>query len=316
MTGHSHLRAVGVRIDYQAVPGRVRDWVGQVLDAPVVHAATQRGGMSPGCAARLRLADGRRAFVKAVGPELNADTTGLHRHEAMVLAALPDVSWRPRLLATYDDGDWVALVLEDVEGDHPDWRDDGQVRAVLAQVEAQAVELSPSPVDPAAVPTLPQNLAKWVEALDRDHSGPGDALPTWFQGNRGLVESHLEALSVSLHGTTLCQWDIRNDNILIRPDGSVVLIDWGISRLGPVWADTVAFALEWAETPRFDEIVSASPLLAAAGDDTATGVLLGLGGFLTVAGTWDAPPGLPTLPAFRAREGRRILEGARRRLGL
>ena len=316
MRGHSHLRAVGVRIDYDAVPERVRAWVDGVLGAPVVEAGTQRGGMSPGCAARLRLADGRRAFVKAVGLELNADTAGLHRHEAMVLAALPDVSWRPRLLATYDDGDWVALVLEDVEGDHPDWRDDGQVRAVLAQVEAQAVELSPTPVDPSAVPTLLTNLAKWAEVLDGDRSGPKCALPAWFRGNRDLVESHLEALSVSLHGTTLCQWDIRNDNILIRPDGSVVLIDWGISRLGPVWADTVVFALEWVETPRFDEIVSASPLLAAAGDDRATGVLLGLGGFLTVAGTWDAPPGLPTLPAFRAREGRRILEGARRRLGL
>lgn len=121
---------------------------------------------------------------------------------------------------------------------------------------------------------------------------------------------------MSLHGTTLCQWDIRSDNILIRPDGSVVLIDWGISRLGPVWADTVVFALEWAETPRFDQIVSASPLLAAADDDPASGLLLGKGGFLTVAGTWDAPPGLPTLPAFRSREGRRLLEGARRRLGL
>ncbi|GAA1232339.1 phosphotransferase family protein [Oryzihumus leptocrescens] len=316
MTGHSHLRAVGVRIDYDAVPARVRDWVEQELGAPVVQAVTQRGGMSPGCAVRVRLADGRRAFVKAVGLELNADTAGLHRHEAMVLAALPDVSWRPRLLATYDDGDWVALVLEDVEGVHPDWRDDGQVGAVLAQVEAQAVELSPSPVEQSAVPTLLKNLAQWAEVLDGDHSAPRDVLPAWFRDNRDLVASHLEALSVSLHGTTLCQWDIRSDNILIRPDGSVVLIDWGISRLGPVWADTVVFALEWAETPRFDQIVSASPLLAAADDDPASGLLLGKGGFLTVAGTWDAPPGLPTLPAFRSREGRRLLEGARRRLGL
>lgn len=313
MTGHSHLRAVGVRIDYDAVPRRVRHWVEQVLGAPVVEAVTQRGGMSPGCAARLRLADGRRAFVKAVGRELNADTVRLHRLEAAVLAALPVVSWRPRLLAGYDDGAWVALVLEDVEGHHPDWRDDGQVRAVLAQVEAQALELSPSPVGASVVPTLLEKLATCSAVLEGDLSGPKGALPSWFRSNRDLVERHLEALSVALHGTTLCQWDLRNDNILIRPDGSVVLIDWGISRLGPVWADIVVLAMEWAETPRFDEILSASPLLAGAGD-AATGILLGIGGFLTVAGTWDAPPGLPTLPAFRAREGRRMLEGARRRL--
>ena len=316
MRGHGHLRAVGVRIDYDDVPGRVRDWVAHTLGAPVVVAETQRGGMSPGCAARLRLADGRRAFVKAVGAELNADSGGLHRHEALVLAALPTVAWRPRLLDTFDDGEWVALLLEDVEGEHPDWRDDRQVLAVQAQLEVQAEELSPSPVEPARVPSLHKNLAKWTAALEAPATTGQGALPDWFRDSQALVASHLGALSLSLQGETLCHWDVRNDNILVRPDGGVVLVDWGISRIGPRWADTVMFALEWAESPRFDEIVTSSPLLAGVDGDPATGILLAMGGYLVVAGTWDAPPGLPTLPAFRAREGRRFLEGARRRLGL
>lgn len=313
MRGHSHLRAVGVRIDYDGVPQRVRDWVEHALGAPVAAAQTQRGGMSPGCAVRLRLADGRRAFVKAVGPELNPDTAALHRHEGAVLAGLPAVPWRPSLLGTYDDGDWVALLLEDVEGEHPDWRDDRQVRAVQAQLEAQAVELSPSPVP--ALPTLQKNVAKWLGALADPGPAGLAALPAWFRYRQALVDGHLRALATSLDGSTLCHWDVRNDNILVRPDGGVVFIDWGISRLGPVWTDVVVLALEWAETSRFDELVAASPLLAGVDGDPATGILLAMGGYLAVAGTWDAPPGLPTLPAFRAREGRRFLEGARRRLG-
>ena len=61
-------RAVGVRLPYGAVPAVVRAWVEDELGSPVVAAAEQVGGMSPGCATRLTCADGTRAFVKAVGP--------------------------------------------------------------------------------------------------------------------------------------------------------------------------------------------------------------------------------------------------------
>ena len=37
--------------------------------------------MSPGCATRLVCADGTRAFVKAVGAELNPNTPELFRRE-------------------------------------------------------------------------------------------------------------------------------------------------------------------------------------------------------------------------------------------
>ena len=72
--------------------------------------------MSPGCATRLTCADGTRAFVKAVGAELNPDTPGLFRREIGVLDHLGEHElWAP-LLASYDDGAWVALLIEDVEG--------------------------------------------------------------------------------------------------------------------------------------------------------------------------------------------------------
>ena len=81
-------RAVGVRLTYDAVPAAVRAWVEEQLGSPVVATAEQVGGMSPGCATRLTCADGTRAFVKAVGAELNPDTPGLFRREIGVLRHL------------------------------------------------------------------------------------------------------------------------------------------------------------------------------------------------------------------------------------
>ena len=85
----------------------------------VVEAITQPGGFSPGLAARLRLSDGRRVFVKAVSGAANPDTPGIHRQEARIVAALPPSAPVPRLLGVFDEAGWVALGFEDVEGRHP-----------------------------------------------------------------------------------------------------------------------------------------------------------------------------------------------------
>ena len=63
--------ATGRRVEWGAAPVWLREEVETRLGARVAGAVTQVGGFSPGVAARLRLVDGRRAFVKAVGPEPN-----------------------------------------------------------------------------------------------------------------------------------------------------------------------------------------------------------------------------------------------------
>lgn len=70
------------------------------MGAPVVSAVSQASGYSPGSADRLRLADGRRVFVKAVSAEVNPDSIAIHRREA------DDV-----LPYDLDTNDWVANPL-------------------------------------------------------------------------------------------------------------------------------------------------------------------------------------------------------------
>ncbi len=101
--------AQGARIPWEALPDSVREAVEAGLGARVLEAVTQPGGFSPGVAVRLRLDDGRRAFVKAVGSSPNPHSPEIHRREATLAAALPPETPAPRFLFAHDDGDWVAL---------------------------------------------------------------------------------------------------------------------------------------------------------------------------------------------------------------
>src|SRR5204862_5986967 len=116
--------AEGDRLASEDVPAGVRSALDERFGSPVVRADVQPGGFSPGTAVRVRLRDGRRAFVKAVGSEPNPDSPGFHRNEARVAAAMPPDAPVPRFLFAHDDGEWVALAFEDVDGRHPElpWR--------------------------------------------------------------------------------------------------------------------------------------------------------------------------------------------------
>jgi hypothetical protein len=162
MDGHRTARppvppAVGQRLGWDDTPGWLRAEVEARLGGRVVEAASQPSGFSPGLAVRLRLADGRRAFVKAVGPEPNPDTPAIHPAEARVAAALPRPAPAPRLLWWLNRRGWVALAFEDVDGTHPGlpWRT-GELGRVLDMVAAMGPALTPAP---PGIPAITDRLA-------------------------------------------------------------------------------------------------------------------------------------------------------------
>lgn len=309
-------RAAGVRRPYAAVPERVRSWVEQTLGSPVTGVAEQVGGMSPGCATRLVCADGTRAFVKAVGPELNAVTPSLFRHEAAVLTAIgEDPLWAP-LLATYDEpGGWVALLLGDVDGRHPDLSCPDDATAVLAAVDGFVDRLAGRGTG------VEERLGTLTGSIDRygsmwphlDHV-PEQLLPAWARERVGEMRQRVEPLREAASGDHVVNYDIRNDNLLLREDGSVVFVDWGMARVGAPWLDPLVARLEWAEQPAFDTLVRDSPVLDRLGDEQVTTFLYLLGAWLAYRTATD-DSGPPGLAAFRLQECRRFQEAARRRIG-
>src|SRR5215831_12914943 len=72
----------GHRLAWAELPAPVRAAIEARFGVPVVAARDQSGGFSPGLAARLRLADGQRVFVKAVNAGRNPESPGMYRREA------------------------------------------------------------------------------------------------------------------------------------------------------------------------------------------------------------------------------------------
>ena len=71
----------GHRQRWEDLPAPVRAGIEARLGAPVLDAASQAGGFSPGVACRVTLADGRRAFVKAISGTAYPRSVGLYRTE-------------------------------------------------------------------------------------------------------------------------------------------------------------------------------------------------------------------------------------------
>jgi serine/threonine protein kinase len=308
-------RAAGVRIGYPDVPERVRDWVEDRLGAPVTDAAEQVGGMSPGCATRLRAANAVRAFVKAVGPELNPMTPDLFRHEATVLGHLGGSASWARLREVYDEPDgWVALLLEDIEGGHPDLADPAHRELVLAGTGALTAELA-GRAEGLEIDTWRQGLERWAAAFEDLDALPDELLPDWLRKDAGAFDARIRDLARAADGDALVHGDIRNDNLLLSGDGRLVFVDWGMSRRGASWVDPLIVRLEWADQPLFDALVAGSPALQDLGEEPVTTFLVGIGVWLAYRSTMPPAPGLPTMNAFRRAEAARFLAGAARRLG-
>jgi aminoglycoside phosphotransferase (APT) family kinase protein len=286
----------GVRLVWTGLPDHIRSAVEARAGAAVVDARDQRGGFSPGVAARLLLDDGGRVFVKAVTPSINADTAALHRGEARTLAALPPGLPVPRLLWTYDDGDWIVLGIEDVEGQSPSlpWRRD-ELDRVVAAVTAMAVTLTPAP---DGFPGVGDDIFTGWRTLAADP--PADLGP-WEARNLGRLAA-LEATWPSYAaGETLLHFDLRSDNLILDGDGGVHVVDWAHACTGPAWAD-LAILLTEVEDPGADEILAGAP------PEGVAALWCAFAGLLSERCRRPAPPGLPTIRAFQRAYARSLID--------
>jgi hypothetical protein len=284
------------------------------MGAQVVEAVTQPQGFSPGLAARLRLANGGRVFLKAVHQSANPDTPGIHRREARVLAAMPAAAPVPRLLWTYDEKGWVALCLEDVDGRHPHepWTD-GDLRLVLDSLKQMAESLTPSPitaVEPAAA-WFVSTVNGWRVALNRGE----DRLDPWLLKNLSRLADLEARAPAAATGDTLLNCDVRADNLLIAGD-RVYFLDWPWARIGAWWIDVVGMASSIAMQggPAPEEVLH----MIGADDvepDLLEPVICSIAGYFAIRALEPPPPGIPTVRAFQAAQGRVAVAWLRQRTG-
>jgi len=287
------VTASGVRIGWADLPERVKRAVTDIVGGDVVEAVSQPGGFSPGTADRIRTADGRRAFVKAVSQAQNEHSPSLHRQEARITAALPPDAPTPTLLGAYDDGDWVALVLTDVDGRHPatPWRPD-ELAHVRTALDDLARTLTPSPIE--HVPTARDHLEEDFAGWHRLRADPPATENSWISEHLDDLCRHAEHGLTALAGNTLAHTDIRADNLLIDAHGTVTVVDWPWACRGPAWLDTLLLLVNV-------RLYGGHADLTTIDADRADliGVLAGFGGFFADAARQPPPLGLPSLRAFQ-----------------
>jgi aminoglycoside phosphotransferase (APT) family kinase protein len=297
--------AANARIPWSELPARIRTEVERRLGSPVVAARTQTGGFSPGVAARLDLADGSRAFVKAVSPERNAVTPSVYRREGRIVAAIPPAAPVPRLLWMLDDDPdgWVVLAFEDVGGRQPSlpWRDD-ELDLVLEAMAALATDLTPSPLRPPLVADAADSFGgldhlSWASLV----AAPNPALDAWSARHLERLAALEASATEAARGDTLQHFDIRADNLLLTADG-VRVVDWPHAQIGQPWVDLVWFApsVTMQGGPSPEDLVRRYPLVRDADPGALDAVVAGVAAYFTAGSLLPPSPGLPTLRAFQA----------------
>ena len=310
----SNPPAEGRRVDWNDLPAEVRAALERRLGSRVVESITQRTGFSPGLVARVLLHDGRRVFIKAVSGAANPDAPGLHRREARIVAALPASAPVPRLLWTYDEGGWVALCFEDVDGRHPyePWTEP-DLALVRDALRDMGTVLTPSPLEAgeSAAEAFADHINGWQVADRR-----GEArLDEWCAENLGrLAELEAEAPAFAA-GHGLVHFDLRADNLLLAGD-RVYVVDWPWARVGPAWVDWVAMAPSVAMQGGPDpESFLARFQIEDVTKQGIDAVICTLAGYFVVGALDPPPPGLPTVRAFQAAQGRVAVRWLRERTG-
>jgi aminoglycoside phosphotransferase (APT) family kinase protein len=229
--------AAGVRLPWAGLPERIRSAVEARAGAAVIAARDQRGGFSPGVAARLVLDDGSRLFVKAVAFSVNSDSAGMHRDEARTLATLPPGVPAPRLRWTYDDGDWIILGIEDVEGHSPalPWRRDDLERVIAAL---------PATPAPEGFVSLTGQLAGAFTGWRTLAAEPPADLDRWALRHLDRLAALEASWPGHADGGMLLHSDLRADNLIIGTDGGIHLVDWAHACSGAPWVDLTLLLTE------------------------------------------------------------------------
>jgi hypothetical protein len=305
--------AAGIHLPWANVPAAVKVWAAALAGGEPTEVRDLHGGFSPGAAAWLECPRGA-VFVKAVGEELNSESPALHRREAVVSEALPALPMFPVLLDVYDEGGWVALAFDAIEGrlpQHP-W-DRAELDTVVRALERAHDALTPSPaahLEPAqhVFRTL---FGGWAElATARDTSG----LDPWGRAHLSELALLETRWPEAIEGQTLVHGDIRSDNILMGPAGPV-FVDWPHAAVGNPVFDLVAWApsvvLEGGPQP--EQLLAAHGPSRSADPDVVSVLLAAVSGFFVSHSLRPPPPGLPTLRSFQAEQGEVALAWLRRR---
>lgn len=312
---------------WRSLPPAVRRRVAEELGAEVTRAARIWGGYSPSPTFRLRLADGQRAFFKGCGPGGSEFLRSVLATEERVYTELAQVisPWAPRLLGVIHEGEWSALLLEDVgPKTAPPWTPALTRQVMRAYAGFHQATLGFAA--PAWVPRFADEDARitWesiadatdglraVAALAGAHAE--DAL-RWMREVEPLFARLLASAPSIPDPQALLHFDTRSDNLRLQ-DGRLRLFDWPAVEMGPVELDVVAFAQSISVEGGPPPEQCLRWYGAALRPDVVDVTLVWCIAFFALRAWQPEIPGLPRLRPFQRRQLATLAEWSARRFHL
>ncbi|MEW1686926.1 phosphotransferase family protein [Streptomyces sp. NPDC091265] len=289
------------RLQWADVPPPLRARLETTLGAPVTEAVTPSGGFGHQLAAALRLAGGRRVFVKAAPDD--DPLTAANLHEAAALDALPPYAPAPDLLGVHRTAGWTAVVIAHLDGPDPDLSPaSGDVEQTWALLDSLTAAPAPASYVAAvsAAPSAAGLLHGWKELRD---DPPDDLAPAARSHLPRLAE--LEAAWPALAtGDRVVHGDLRADNMVRDHDRGVTFVDWAHATTGPACVDAASLAPQLVLTGHAPADVARLLLdhpATAGSPDTTTAFLAALTGHWHRNARRPAPPGAPGLRDYQHR---------------
>jgi aminoglycoside phosphotransferase (APT) family kinase protein len=132
-------------------------------------------------------------------------------------------------------------------------------------------------------------------------TNPPADLDDWTKANLDRLDAMARRGIGALAGDRIVHRDIRSDNVLIRPDGRVVLVDWPWAALGPAWFDTALLLVEVCTTGGHDvpALLAETAHRHQVPEADIYGVLAAVAGYCRYSTALPAPPSIPNVRAFQ-----------------
>ncbi|WP_433329853.1 phosphotransferase family protein [Spirillospora sp. CA-294931] len=300
-----------VRPRWDELPAPLRAGLTRRL-GPIINVQIQTGGFTPGLAARLRLADDARVFVKGIPAD--HPLADKYRTEAHVTAALPVTAPAPRLKWADQIAGWVVLALDDVDGRHVDLApESADIPRVIDTVASLAAALTPAPFD---APTASRDL-DFVHGWRELAATPPADLDDWARDHLDQLADLETGWLAHADGDTLVHGDINSHNTLATPC-RIYLVDWAQPVRGAAWLDVVDLIphliLAGHAPAAAEQLVlrSINPDVEA---ETLTSYAVAFAGYWTRMSRYPAPSHVPNLRPYQARASVGATAWAQHRLG-
>lgn len=318
---------------WSIVPAETKRRIGEKLGASVVRGSRVWGSYGSGPTFRLRLADGRRAFAKALWDgsnefERRALARELRNYRELSGLLTP---FAPEFFGAVESCGWQVMLLEDLGPQSaPPWRV-SDIRAVATGL----AEFHRSTGDaklPEWVPGFEEIAFSKVKVWDQQDSGSGgisglravaqmsdtpDEAMEWLETHAPTLAESGAALFDVGGSSTLIHLDVRSDNLRVV-DGALRLFDWPFLSIGPPELDIVAFAQTVTADggPRHETVMDMYAEAGALRPEVVTASVVMIADLFADLAPRPSMPGLPRLRAWQGAQLKVTLRWAAQRLDL